>query len=183
MSAENTASGYGWLSIGLHWLTAAGVLLMFSIGLRADALGEAGDRAGRAEAMGWHIGVGSVLVLFLAWRIVSHYTQRQPDPLPQPALLNLVAALTHHGLLLALLILIVSGPLAVWSGGGPINVAGVLPLPSPFAERNDAVHEAAEQAHAIGRYMLYGLVPVHILGAMKHLLQARRFRMLKPQAN
>jgi cytochrome b561 len=169
MAMTNTKSGYGLISITLHWIAAIGVILMFAIGLRADALGEAGDRAGRGEAMGWHVAIGSVLAIFLITRIVAHYTQKQPEDPPQPKYLNVIANLNHHLLLLGILVLVISGPLAIWSGGRPINFAGVLPIPSPFAERNDAVHEFAEQAHAVGRYMLYVLIPLHLLGVLKHV--------------
>lgn len=182
MSLNNTSRGYGWLSIGLHWIVAAGVIVMFAIGLRAGALGEAGDRAGRSEAMGWHIAIGSVLVLLILPRLIAHYTQRQPEPLAQHKALNALASITHHLLLVALLIMIVSGPLAVWSGGRPLNFAGVLPIPSPFAERNQAVHELAEQLHLVGRVALFFLIPIHVIGALKHIFTARTFRMLKPES-
>lgn len=169
MSLKNTKTGYSWYTIALHWIAVVGILIMFTIGLRADALGEAGDRAGRGEAMGWHIAIGSVLVLILVVRVLNHYLQKQPEDPPQPKPLNLIASLTHHGLLIAILILGVSGPLAVWSGGNAINFAGVLPIPSPFADRHDGIHELAEQGHAVGRYMLYVLIPLHVLGALKHL--------------
>jgi cytochrome b561 len=71
-------------------------------------------------------------------------------------------------LLLAILIQFISGPLAIWSGGRDINVFDLFAIPTPFAERNEAVHEGAEVAHAIGRWMLLSLIVLHVLGALKH---------------
>lgn len=184
MATGESRTGYSALSIALHWIAAISVFLMFAIGLRADSLGEAGDRAGRAAAMGWHVGLGSVLALILIWRIVAHYTQPQPAPPEQPRVLNIIASATHHLLLLAILVLVISGPLAVWSGGNPIRFAGALPIPSPFAERNEGVHELAEQLHGVGRYMLYVLIPLHVLGVAKHVFIDKDGvlrRMLVPQ--
>lgn len=182
MQWKNSREAYGFITIALHWIAAIGILVMFAIGLRADALGEAGDRAGRGEAMGWHVGIGSVLALILIARIVQHYTQKQPVDAPQPRFLNLIANLNHHLLLLAILILVISGPLTIWTAGRPINFAGVLPLPSPF-ERSEDAHEFFEEMHALGRYMLYVLIPLHLLGVIKHVFIDKDgvlMRMLKP---
>jgi len=80
----------------------------------------------------------------------------------------LLATATHQLLLLAILIQIVSGPLAIWSGGRAINVFDVVSIPSPFAERNQGVHEFAELLHAIGRWSLIVLGSLHVLAVLKH---------------
>ena len=161
---------YSWLQVSLHWLAALGVVAMFAIGLAAESAGEAGDREARGALMGLHISLGVTLFLIFAARIVAHYTTTQPAPAPQPRLLQIVSKATHHLLLLAIILLIISGPMAVWSRGAPINVWDAFALPSPFAERNDTVHETAETIHAIGRFMLWVLVPLHVLGALKHVV-------------
>jgi cytochrome b561 len=183
MQTEAKPQGYGWLAIALHWIAAFGVLAMLWIGLNADWAGDAGNRAERARWMGLHISLGATLIAFFAARVVGHYTLPQPAPAEQARPLQMLAKAAHHLLLLAIVILILSGPMAVFSGGRDINVWGLFAVPSPFAERNDAVHEAAEQVHAVGRYMLYGLIPLHVLGALKHLIVDRDgvfMRMLRP---
>jgi cytochrome b561 len=179
----NTKSGYGLITISLHWIAVIGIAVMFLIGWRADELGEAGDRAGRIEAMGWHIAIGSVLALILIARIAQHYLQKQPVPPAQPRALNIISSLTHNLLLLAILILIVSGPMAIWSNGGSVKFAGMWPIPGPFAEKNEGLHELFEQAHAVGRYALYVLIPLHLLGVLKHVFIDKDgvlMRMLAP---
>lgn len=164
----NSKEGYGWLAITLHWLVVIAVILMLSIGFRAEALGEAGDREGRAVAMSWHIGLGAILWLLLFARILSSWLQPKPTPVEQPRHLMWLASATHRLLLVAILIQIVSGPLAVWSGGRAINVFDAFSIPSPFAERNEGVHEVAEVLHAIGRWSIIVLGTLHILAVMKH---------------
>lgn len=179
----NTRQGYGWLSIALHWLAAAAILFMLWSGFSADFAEDAGDREGRAALMRLHIGFGASVALLLLARVVASYAQPRPQAPEQAPALKLLAVGTHQLLLLAILIQIVSGPLAVWSGGQPINVFGLFAIPGPFAERNDAVHEAAEVLHAIGRWSLVVLISLHVLGALKHALIDRDGvlqRMLEP---
>lgn len=173
MRWQNTERQYGWVSVALHWLGALSIIAMLVIGLRADFAGDAGDRATRSEWMGLHLSLGVTVWLILLARVVFHFVQRQPDPPPQAPALSFVAAATHNLLLLAIVLLIVSGPLAVFSGGRDIDVWGLFSLATPFAERNEFVHDLAEKLHAAGRYMLYVLLPLHILGALKHLIVDR----------
>jgi len=178
----NTKDGYGWLSITLHWLAAIAVALMLMTGFQADFADEAGDRTARAAAMAWHISFGATFFVILLARVVSHYTQPQPAPPKQAQVLMFLSSATHHILLAAIVIQIISGPLAIWSGARAIDVFGVLSLPSPFAARNEGVHEIAETLHAVGRWALIVFIGLHILGALKHVFMddSGRFRMATP---
>lgn len=183
MSWTNTKETYGWAIIVLHWIAAIGVVAMFTTGILAWLAEQSGDRATRGAWMGLHVSTGATLFVFFAARIALHYSQVQPIKPPQADWLNTVATATQHLLLLGILIQIISGPLAVWSGGRPINIFNVLSLPSPFTSRADAVHEAAEIAHLVGRLTILFLLPLHVLGAFKHLLIDRDgsfFRILWP---
>ncbi|MES1158891.1 MAG: cytochrome b/b6 domain-containing protein [Terricaulis silvestris] len=170
MSATNTKQSYGWVTIALHWLAALGVLAMLYIGLSAGWAEDAGDKTQHRALMTLHVALGSALVAFLFIRIVWHYTQKRPELPANHPLLNMVGNITQNLLLIAVLILIISGPMMIWSAGRPINFAGVWPIPSPFAERNREVHELFEKAHTVGRYALYALIPLHLLGGLKHLI-------------
>lgn len=183
MQWTNSKSGYGWIAITLHWLAFIAVLLMLTTGFRAEFLGDAGDRAGRAAAMGWHISIGASFFLILLARVASSYLQPKPAPVEQSKPLMFAATATHQILLIAILIQIISGPLAVWSGGRAINVFDLFALPSPFAARNEAVHEAAELMHAIGRWTIIVAGSLHVLAVVKHTLFGDGIiqRMLSPR--
>lgn len=172
MTWTNTQERYGWLTIALHWIAAIGVIAMFATGFQAYLAGEAGDRAARGAAMGLHISIGGTLFAFFAARIILNYTQPRPEKPKQAAWLNRVANATQHLLLVALAVQIISGPLAVWSGGRAINIFDVVSLASPMG-RNEALHEFAELAHAVGRITILVLLPLHVLGALKHLVLDR----------
>lgn len=179
----NTKQSYGWLSIALHWLAAAAVIAMFVTGLRADFAGDAGDRATRAAMMGLHISLGAAFALVLLARVLASYAQPRPAAPEQAPALKLLAGATHQILLIAILIQVISGPLAVWSGGRAINIFDLVSIPSPFAERNQGVHEIAEIMHAVGRWALIVAISVHVLGALKHAMIDRDGvlrRMLAP---
>ncbi|MBL8548040.1 MAG: cytochrome b [Hyphomonadaceae bacterium] len=179
----NTKDGYGWLSITLHWLAAIGIILLLTTGFRADFAGEAGDRAARSALMGWHVGLGATFALILLARVFASYAQPRPTAPEQAPALKFLSAATHQALLLAILVQVISGPLAVWSGGRAVNVFDIFAIPSPFAERNEGVHEFAELMHAIGRWTIVGALGLHVLGALKHALIDRDgvlMRMIRP---
>lgn len=182
----NDKRGYGWLSIALHWIAAVVILTMLITGFRADMAADAGDRELRSLIMGWHISLGASFALVLLARVFASYAQPRPLAPEQAPPLKLLAIGTHQLLLIAILIQVISGPLAVWSGGRPINVFDLFAIPSPFAERNESVHEAAEVLHAIGRWTLVVLISLHVLGALKHAFIDRDGvlrRMLAPPAD
>jgi cytochrome b561 len=179
----NTKAGYGWLSIALHWLAAIAIIAMLVTGFRADWAGDAGDRAGRSMLMGWHISLGASFAFILLARGFANYAQPRPTPPEQAPPLKFLSSATHQLLLIAIVIQVISGPLAVWSGGRAINVFDLFSIPGPFAERNEGVHEAAELLHAVGRWAIVVLLSLHILGALKHALIDRdgvMRRMLAP---
>ncbi|MET0182131.1 MAG: cytochrome b [Caulobacterales bacterium] len=168
MQLGNSKSRYGWAAIALHWIVAAGVIAMLWIGLSADQEGI--SRAERGELMGLHFSVGFFVLLAVLIRTYWSLSQPKPEPLPQPKVLDVVSRVVHYALLAAVFLLVVSGPLAVWSGGRAISVFDLFAVPTPFAERNESVHEAAEVVHGIGRYMIYVALPLHLLGVIKHLV-------------
>ncbi|MBK8544513.1 MAG: cytochrome b/b6 domain-containing protein [Caulobacteraceae bacterium] len=126
----NSKSGYGWLSIALHWLAAIAVIVMLVTGFQAAFAGDAGDRAARSALMGLHISVGASVALLLLARVLSNYGQPRPAPPEQAPVLKFLSSATHQVLLLAILVQVISGPLAVWSGGRAVNVFGLFFLGS-----------------------------------------------------
>ena len=179
----NSKTGYGWVSIALHWLAAIAVFAMLFTGFNADFAGEAGDRAKRAMFMGWHISLGASFALVLLARVFASYAQPRPTPPERAPLLKFLSSATHQILLIAILTQVLSGVLAVWSGGRAINVFDVISIPSPFAERNQGAHEIAEVIHAIGRWTIVGALTLHVLGTLKHAMIDRDGvlqRMLAP---
>jgi cytochrome b561 len=184
MQTLNDRNAYGWVTIVLHWLAAAGVLTMLWTGFNAAWAEDAGDDARHRALMGVHVAVGVAFFVIWALRIGSHYVQTAPLEPAQSPPLRFAARVTHNLLLLMIAVQMISGPLYIWSRARPIN-AGFISIPSPFAEKHNDIHEIADLMHTVGRWALVVLIALHILAALKHLVLDRDGlfkRMIAPGA-
>jgi cytochrome b561 len=172
MQTLNDRNAYGWVTIALHWLAAVGVLMMLWTGFNAGWAEDAGDKARNMQFMGVHIAIGAAFYIIWALRIGSHYVQSAPlEPVQSPPL-RFAARAVHNLLLLMIAVQMISGPLFIWSRARPVN-AGFISIPSPFAVRNDQIHELADMMHTVGRWALVVLITLHVLAALKHLIVDR----------
>src|SRR5437763_30667 len=163
----DVAGCYCCISTALHWLTATVVLAMWTLGTLAQSAPE-GDT--RLVDLHTTIGITAYALLWarIAWRLcVGH-----PGPRPrQAALLFPLAKFFHYLLLLAVGVMLVSGPLMVWAGGDPI-VVFALAIPSPLPMQ-PAVHDALRQMHGYtAAFILIGIV-LHVLAVFKHMIVNR----------
>jgi cytochrome b561 len=156
--------GYGWISIGLHWLTAAAILALLFAG---DSIGVVG-----ADARTFHTTLGVCAWLVLAARIVWRLVEGHPPRAPQQDKLSFHAGMAvHYVLLAAIALMLVSGPLAGWASGGGIDVfglhvAGARPaLPDLYA--------AARMLHIAGAVALAVGTLLHVAGVLKHMFVDR----------
>jgi cytochrome b561 len=167
----------------MHWLT---VLLMFSILPVAWILDSVVEETPKFffwmdvhEAIG--ITILALTTLRIVWRLFD------PPP-PHPAILaqwsHRTAGLVHAGLLLLMLVMPLSG--YVWATGHAHDVAPFNLVRFPrilFGHR--AIGDAAEAVHLFGRWIVYGLIALHLAGVSYHLIfkrDALLARMLPPQA-
>lgn len=167
MSIGNTRLAYGWAAIALHWISAGGVVALYLLGERME---EAAGRAEKLQAQNLHVSVAALLFTFLLARLLWSLSQPAPRPLERRPLLRLAARVVQGLFLLMIAVLIVTGPLAIWSAGRPIEVFGLLAIPSPFAARVDWLHEAAEVIHGAASNLFWPLIGLHVAGALKHLV-------------
>lgn len=170
MSLRNTRAAYGWIAIALHWISAAGVIVLF---LTGDRVEDAHDRASKIAAMAWHVSLGMVLLAFLAARLIWSATQPRPAPLERRPLLHKAAELVQVLFLAMIAVQIVTGPLAIWSVARPLQVFDWFAVPSPFPAPVHWLHEAAEGVHGLAPKLLWPLLGLHVLGALKHLVLDR----------
>ncbi|KAF0171112.1 MAG: cytochrome b [Hyphomonadaceae bacterium] len=180
MQLANTKAGYGWASVALHWLAAIAIVAMFLIGEQFEDLPRGPEKT---ALMSLHIGLGVLVAPLLLARVAARFVQVKPEPLPQHRLLALLSTAAHVGLALAIVVLVISGPLTVLSGGRALNVFGWFQIPSPMA-RNQELHEIAETVHVVTVKVMFALVVVHVLGVVKHLVLDRDktlLRMLRPE--
>ncbi len=154
-----TTTGYSRLSIMLHWIAAIGVIALF--------LTHEGDRGSAAFA--FHVGGGAVIGVILLWRVAHRLRRGFTTPPSQSALLNMVSKIVMWGFLAALVVVVVTGYFIPWSVGQPIDIYGIVSLPSPIG-RMPALHEFLEEAHEIAGQLFVPLLALHVLGAFKHAI-------------
>ncbi len=165
MRWRDTRSGYGWLSIALHWLTAILVLTMWTIGTMSQTDVQE-DSAWYAHL---HMSIGVSAYLLLWGRILWRFAVGHPAPHPgQSALLFPVAKALHYLFLIAIGVMLLSGPLMVWSGGDAVEVFAFA-IPSPFAPWS-GLHDLLRRVHGVTASMIILGAMLHILAALKHIV-------------
>lgn len=177
---RNTRSGWGLVSILVHWLSALVIIGLFALGWWMTGLGYYDDWYNRAPWI--HKSIGLVLlaasVLRVLWRLL------QPTPNAHGSRLERLVAHVGHGLIyLLMFVILISGYLISTAEGQGISVFGwfsVLPLVSGLP--NQAT--IAGSIHWYASWALMVLVLGHTLAAFKHHLVDRQdtlVRMLSPR--
>jgi cytochrome b561 len=164
MPLKDTKTGYGWMSIALHWITAIVIVVLLFIGNSIATL--AGDA--RAEALRLHTSIAIVAYVVLWGRIVWRLVYGHPGPLSgQRGVFFFLGKLTHYAILIALALMLVSGPLMAWAGYGSIGVFDWVDIPSPFAgsaEFRDLMHAI----HRRSAIVIFIGTLLHLGGVYKH---------------
>lgn len=181
MQLSDTKTDYGWISIALHWAVFVLVAALFVIGQQMEDLRPNTELGGLLR--GLHVSIGMLAGVLIVARIFWRVSRGVPEEPGSSPLLTAVAALVRYALLAVLVALIVTGPLAVWSGGRDLSIFQMITLPSPMG-RIEWLHEGLEEIHEFAANALLPLVGLHVLGALKHLVLDRdgRFQaMLRPR--
>ena len=174
MTATNPITrtdGYSILSILVHWLAAILVVSLFFT--------HEGERGTTAYV--FHVSGGAIAGLLLLWRVWHRVRRGVADAPDQGAIFNLAARLVHWGLLVAIVVVVVSGYLLPWTLGRELEVFG-FGIPSPM-EANRGLHEFVERVHDVSGHLFVPLLALHVLGAIKHIVLDRRgagSRMFRP---
>lgn len=153
-------NGYGWISIALHWLTAAAILALLFAG---DSISVAGGAARNI-----HTTIGACAWLLLAARVVWRLWQGHPRPPGVGEVSFRIGLIVHYALLLGILLMLASGPVAGLASGGfeilGLHVPGVLPAD---------VYGVARLAHVSGAWILGIGTLLHVAGVLKHMFVDR----------
>ncbi len=165
MNWKNTATRYGSLSIGIHWL----MLLLFiavyaSINLR-ELYPKGSDP--REALKTWHFMLG-MLVFVLVWlRLAARLSGPTPGIQPEPPRWQQLSANLLH---LALYLLMIGMPLTGWlllsASGKPIPFFG-LELPALVGE-NKGLAEQLKEIHEVAGTAGYYLIGLHAAAALYH---------------
>lgn len=158
LPGSDYGNGYGWISITLHWLTAAAILVLLFAG---DSIGTVG-RPARHLHTTIAVSVWAILLVRVTWRLWQGHP-REPG---MSAFSYYTGLVVHYLLLAAIIAMLISGPLAGWSGGG-FDVFGIS---VPGASRpSPTLYQLARTTHVVGATTLAIGTTAHVAGVLKHM--------------
>ncbi len=165
MSWKNTASRYGSLSIGIHWLMLLLFIAVYAL-IELRELYPKGSDPREAMKM-WHFMLG-MLVFVLVWpRLAARLSGPTPGIQPEPpSWQQLSAKLLHLALYALMIIMPLSGWLELSAAGKPIPFFG-LQLPALIGENKDLAKQIKEVHEIIGTVGYY-LIGLHVAAALYH---------------
>lgn len=151
----------------LHWLTALLVLVQIYVGYTFHEM-ERGPE--RSEWFTWHKTIGATILVLaiarLAWRLMH-----KPPPYPPelPRWERIAAVWNHRAFYLLLIVLPLTGLIAV-SGGADeptTRLVGGVPLPVVPGVSEDAGDSSGE-IHELLVKVTIGLLVLHVAAALRH---------------
>jgi cytochrome b561 len=168
MPFSNSKSTYGWFSIGLHWLMAAGVFGLFILGFLMVDFDYYSPWYNRAPHL--HESLGILFAVLLLLRLVARWINPPPGPLGSLSPLERTSARAVHRLFYVLMFaIVVSGYLVSSAGDRAVPVFDWFSVPA-LSLPIDQQQDIAGKWH---RWIGWSLVIVgglHGLAAIKHHL-------------
>lgn len=159
------ATRFGWISIALHWSSAAVVILMLYLGATLSFM----DVDAAAAQRNLHMSLGICGWVLVAARIVWRFRSIHPRATGLNDLTHQIARWSHYALLIGLSLMLISGPLMAWSSGAAIPVVGSLSLPSPIGQWPGLLF-VAQKTHIVAGNVVLWLTLLHVLAGFKHLM-------------
>ena len=161
---------YSGVAMLAHWLIALMLAGAFTVGFYMVDLRMSPEKL---KLFSWHKWAGVTIFLLVAlrlgWRLL-----RPPPPLPgqMPGWEKQAADISHHLLYLLMFAMPLSGWLMSSAKGMQTVWFGVLPLPD-LLSKNPPLGKALEEVHATLAWIFLGVIALHVLAALKHLLLDR----------
>lgn len=163
MALRNTEDSFGLISRLLHWTMALGVIFMLALGNR---IADLKPDLSTLYLYGLHKSLGILILSLVVVRLIWHRYSPPPRPVGPERVWSTRIARAAHALLYILLILI---PLSGWFASSATGIDVVLfdrwALPH-IAPASELWEKRGFMAHGIMTKLLFGLVFLHILGAM-----------------
>jgi len=164
MRLANKHFSFGWISIGIHWLSALTIIALFALGLWMVDLDYYSEWY--QTAPNWHTSIGILLCFVTLFRIIWRWVQPSPNGIgakwEQAA-----AVFAHRFMYVLLLVLFAAGYLLTTADGRGIEVFNWFTVPS-MGELFDKQEQLSADIHEIAAYILIALSSFHALAALKH---------------
>jgi len=167
MQWRDSKDRFGAVSIGLHWLNALVVVALLILGFIAWPLPRGAERSGLLH---WHMSLALLLLPFAIARVVWRIRHGKPATEQRNTLLKTVADIVWKVMLTAIVLQMLTGSVLVWMHDRPLEIFGLLTIPSPLPPVGEPQAALVQQVHLVSALVLATAIVVHILGALKHLL-------------
>lgn len=166
MNFTNTSNSYGLVSRVIHWLMAALIVGLFSVGLYMTSLGY--YDALYHTLPWWHKSIGLSVFALLIFRLLWKVLNPLPEPLATHSSFEKKAAsITHKAFYLLISLIAISGYFISTAKGKGISFFDWLEIPAliePFTDQADR----SGVVHLWLAYLLAAFVLLHAAGALKH---------------
>jgi cytochrome b561 len=174
----------------LHWGIAAAIA--FQIGL-GESVAHSPPGSGKWDVAQFHKTVGITILLLTLARVAVRMVKPRPPALGDKSWAQKLAGWTHFGLYAFMILAPLTGWLAASTSrfAVPTDLFGVVHWPNfPFVSGMEAdakhdLHEAMETVHGALAKLGFGLLVLHVVGALRHqflLKEALLERMLPIRA-
>lgn len=152
----------------LHWSMALLIMAMLFMGV-----GMVASLSLRPVLIDLHRPIGAAILILALVRLL-HRWRNPPPPLPGDLpKVQVVAAKASHALLYAFMLVM---PLLGWAmvsaGGYPVQMVGSLHLPA-LVPHDPTLYAWLRMGHGWVGYAFFGLMLVHLAGALYHALVRR----------
>jgi cytochrome b561 len=160
---------WGRFSIALHWLS---FLLVLSLAIVGLTMVELPTGVLKLKVYALHKSFGLTVLALTALRLLWRLFERRPPMLAAPRWQNALAALTHYGLYLLLLLVPLSGWWFNSTAGFPLKWFGLFKLP-PLGGFDLALKQMARDRHEFLFWVLAATVALHAAAALWHHYRLR----------
>jgi cytochrome b561 len=158
------ASGYGWVSIVLHWATVVVLLPLWFVGYATSHPGSESV----LKLIHTHTTIAVCAYALLWLRVLWRFRLGHPAPLPRQRRWSVrLGKAVHNLMLLAIAVMLVSGPLMAWTGGDAIHVFSAA-IPSPLPKVPQLSIWLLAVLRTTSRIIMIALL-VHVCAVLKHV--------------
>lgn len=159
-----TTASYNRYSRWLHWIIAFLILFMIFFGWSLEI-----DDTLRRARVDLHKSTGILILLLSLVRIGVRLAYKAPPEPPMPQWQALAAKSLHIGFYVVMIAMPLTGWLLVSTNVRPIPFFGLIDWPHLPVPQGEPWHGLFSEAHhVIAKLIIYVMVPLHVLAALKH---------------
>lgn len=178
---KDSRTGYGLISIMLHWVSAPLILFVFGLGVYMRGLDYYSPWYHRGPEI--HIALGLLIFLLMSLRLLWRIRSGSPEAIASiPKSTQFAANAVKYVIYIAVFTICITGYLITTAEGSGANFFGLFSVPATAELSADNIDRAG-LAHKYIAWGLIVLVVVHALAALFHHFIKRDktlVRMLKP---